>query len=255
MFFQQDEAAPDLSSVVVTFPDDYPNSVRHFLMIGFLGMLIGAGIFFYMGITRKVNTMTHVLVFFIAMLSACSYYAMWQGMGVLFKTIDTTPRVIFWAHYVDWVVTGPLIIACLAMLSKSDLVTLVFMMGVTIFMELCSLIGAMTVAPFKYMWWVAAVAFYIILVYLLIMRLNNAEGYGGQHLKTLTWLTIISWIVYPILWIVGSEGTAALGLSQQVGFITITDLVAKLGFCGYLIFNFDEPQGDEPINQSSQQYV
>ena len=49
MFPQQDEAAPDLSSVVVTFPDDYPNSVRHFLMIGFLGMLIGAGIFFYMG--------------------------------------------------------------------------------------------------------------------------------------------------------------------------------------------------------------
>jgi hypothetical protein len=41
----------------------------------------------------------------------------------------------------------------------------------------------------------------------------------------------------------------------QVGFITITDLVAKLGFCGFLIFNFDEPQGDEPINQSSQQYV
>ena len=29
--------------------------------------------------------MTHVLTFFIAMLSACSYYAMWQGMGVLFK--------------------------------------------------------------------------------------------------------------------------------------------------------------------------
>ena len=45
---------------------------------------------------------------------------------------------------------------------------------------------------------------------------HNAEGFGGQHLKTLTWLTIIAWIVYPILWIVGSEGTAALGLSQQV---------------------------------------
>ena len=53
---------------------------------------------------------------------------MWSGMGVIFKTIDTTPRVIFWARYMDWVVTGPLMIACLAMLSKADLVTLVFMM-------------------------------------------------------------------------------------------------------------------------------
>jgi len=40
---------------VVTFPDDYPNSVRHFLMIGFLGMLIGAGIFFYMGYTNPAR--------------------------------------------------------------------------------------------------------------------------------------------------------------------------------------------------------
>eukprot|EP00961_Rhodomonas_salina_P220496 2980991-Rhodomonas_salina.1 len=37
----------------VTFPDDYPNSVRHFLLIGFLGMFIGAIVFFYMGISRK----------------------------------------------------------------------------------------------------------------------------------------------------------------------------------------------------------
>jgi hypothetical protein len=36
-------------------------------------------------ISRKANTMTHVLTFFIAMISACSYYAMWQGMGVIYK--------------------------------------------------------------------------------------------------------------------------------------------------------------------------
>ena len=40
--------------------------------------------------------------------------------------------MIFCADYMDWVITGPLLIACLAMLSKSDLVTLVFMMGDTI---------------------------------------------------------------------------------------------------------------------------
>ena len=91
----------------VTFPDDYPNSVRHFLLIGFLGMFIGAIVFFYMGISRKVNTVMHVLTFFIAAVSACAYYAEWAGLGVEYKTTDTTPRVIFWAHYLDWVVTGP----------------------------------------------------------------------------------------------------------------------------------------------------
>jgi len=99
---QDDEDTP-----TVTFPDDYPNSVRHFLLIGFLGMFIGAIVFFYMGISRKVNTVMHVLTFFIAAVSACAYYAEWAGLGVEYKTTDTTPRVIFWAHYLDWVVTGP----------------------------------------------------------------------------------------------------------------------------------------------------
>merc|ERR1711906_90855 len=109
----------------VTFPDDYPNSVRHFLLIGFLGMFIGAIVFFYMGISRKVNTVMHVLTFFIAAVSACAYYAEWAGLGVEYKTTDTTPRVIFWAHYLDWVVTGPLILADLALLSRSDTPTII----------------------------------------------------------------------------------------------------------------------------------
>ena len=86
--------------------------MRHFLLIGFLGMFIGAIVFFYMGISRKVNTVMHVLTFFIAAVSACAYYAEWAGLGVEYKTTDTTPRVIFWAHYLDWVVTGP--VRCLA---------------------------------------------------------------------------------------------------------------------------------------------
>ena len=100
-------AVQDDDTPTVTFPDDYPNSVRHFLLIGFLGMFIGAIVFFYMGISRKVNTVMHVLTFFVAAVSACAYYAEWAGLGVEYKTTDTTPRVIFWAHYLDWVVTGP----------------------------------------------------------------------------------------------------------------------------------------------------
>ena len=97
----------DAATPVVTFPDDYPNSVRHFLLIGFLGMFIGSIVFFYMGISRKVNTISHVLTFFMAAVASCSYYAMWAGLGVEYKTTDTTPRVIFWARYLDWVITLP----------------------------------------------------------------------------------------------------------------------------------------------------
>ena len=48
--------------------------------------------------------------------------------------------------------------------------------------------------------------------------MKQVQGYGGDNLKVLTWLTIVSWFINPVIWIVGSEGTAALGLSQQVTF-------------------------------------
>jgi len=244
------DAAP-----TVTFPDDYPNSVRHFLLIGFLGMFIGSIVFFYMGISRKVNTVSHVLTFFIAAVASASYYAMWAGLGVEYKTTDTTPRVIFWARYLDWIVTLPLILTNLALMSRSDTPTILSLVGNIVLYVICGLIGALTVAPYKYMWWVGGLVFLIIVFVHLLQRLNNAEGYGGDALKGLTWLTILCWIVYPIVWIVGSEGTGALGLSQEVGIITIVDLIAKIGFGFYLLANVDAPEESTPLNQASQQYV
>ena len=55
---------------MVTFPDDYPNSVRHFLLIGFLAMFLGAGVFFYMGAARKVNSTMHTVIFFVCAVTA-----------------------------------------------------------------------------------------------------------------------------------------------------------------------------------------
>merc|ERR1712216_858293 len=165
-------------------------------------------------------------------------------------------RVIFWAHYLDWVVTGPLILADLALLSRSDTPTIISLVGNMVLYVICGLIGALTVAPYKYMWWVASLIFLIIVFMLLLQRLNNAEGYSGDALKGLTWLTILVWLVYPIVWIVGSEGTGALGLSQEAGIITIADLIAKIGFGFYLLANVDAPEAESaPLNQSSQQYV
>jgi hypothetical protein len=45
--------------------------------------------------------------FILPAVGAMAYYAMWTGLGVEFKTTDSTPRVIFWARYVDYVITLP----------------------------------------------------------------------------------------------------------------------------------------------------
>jgi bacteriorhodopsin len=45
--------------------------------------------------------------FILPAVGAMAYYAMWTGLGVEFKTTDTSPRVIFWARYIDYVITVP----------------------------------------------------------------------------------------------------------------------------------------------------
>jgi len=249
-----DAAAAPAAAGDVTFPDDYPNSVKHFLLIGCLGMLIGSCVFLWLSMSRPKSSLPHVLMFMAAAISCMSFYAMWTGVGVELKTTDTTPRVIFLPRYADLLLTQPLLLATIGLMSKADTSVMVSLVGYDVLMILASLIGAMNVAPFKYMWWFAAFIFLILIIVQLLQRFEGAkDGY-----KLCNYIFIATACVYPLVWMLGSEGTAALGLSQEVGIITVTDLVAKVGFGLYFLFNFDEIMGDadeDGVNQQSQQYV
>lgn len=43
----------------VVFPDDYPNSVKHFLMLGAIGMMIGAIVFLTLNFLRSKRSTAH----------------------------------------------------------------------------------------------------------------------------------------------------------------------------------------------------
>jgi len=250
-------SAPAAGGGDIKFPDDYPNSVKHFLMIGAVGMMIGAGIFLYLSMSRSKASIYHSLAFIMPAISAMSYYSMWTGMGVEFKTTDTSPRVIFWARYIDYVVTLPLLLIQLALIAKADTSAMVSSTGNSVLMVIALLIGAMNVAPFKYMWWFGGAVFAVLLVVQLAGRYENATDVA----KVLNTLAIVFVVLYPLVWLLGSEGTAALGLSQEVAFLTVLDLVTKVGFGLYFLLNFEAATGDEvgpdgePLNQQSQQYV
>ena len=41
-----------------------------------------------------------------------------------------------------------------------------------------------------------------------------------------------TWIMYPMIWVVGSEGTGALGMMQEVAVTCILDIIAKVRLPG-----------------------
>jgi pathogenesis-related protein 1 len=277
----------------VTFPDAYPNSVRHWLLIGSLSLLLGSGIvFFFTFVPSRTPPMANVLVFISCACAMCAYYCMWAGVLVEFKTTDVTPRVIFYPKYLDWLVTCPLTLAAICLVAEAESALMVSLIGNAILMVLCGLVGSSIVAPYKYIWWVLGVAFLVIIVLILnrILRQNSARAvrnlvfltaglalnkqpsrvaehaqaallllaaarrrsFHVSHLHARpTRLSVTSkstrlrhasggcaclnsrgntgvWMVYPLVWVTGSEGTAALGLSQEVAVTCILDIIAKV---------------------------
>lgn len=71
--------------------------------------------------------------------------------------------------------------------------------------------------------------------------------------KMLTYIVIGSTCFFPLMWLLGSEGTAALGLSQEVGIVCIVDLVNTVGFGLYFLLNYDQVMDEE--DSDAQQYV
>merc|ERR1712216_406739 len=231
------EAAPTPAaggaSPVVSFPEDYPNSVRHFLLIGFLGNIISAGVFFFLSTAKEHPSIIGSFTWMTCAIAALAYYVMYAGVGVQYKTTDVTPRVIFWARYVDRFATTPLLLCALSAFTKAEFPVLVSLLGADIIMMSCLALGAFVAGPDKYFWWVGALVLFVVMVSQLLTMLAKVEDEKRKEvMRTLTWLTIICWVGYIVLWLLGSEGTAALGLSQEVGLTCI--LSGRKGWCSFL---------------------
>ena len=71
---------------------------------------------------------------------------------------------------------------------------LVSLVGYDVMMVLAFLVGAMNIAPFKYMWWFAGFVFLILIVIQLVQRFEGAnDGY-----KLCNYIFIATACVYPL---------------------------------------------------------
>lgn len=79
--------------------------------------------------------------------------------------------------------------------------------------------------------------FFLVLVYMLVAELSKATGegrvseYDGETLRGLTYLTVGVWSVYPIVWMLGQEGTGFASLNAEQTSLTLADLLVSGGLC------------------------
>jgi bacteriorhodopsin len=214
------------------------------LWIGFAGMVLGTLAIAAIGRrTAKVERHHAVASCFVTMLAALSYFAMANGQ--LVREVDG--RTVYVARYVDWAFTTPLLLLGLMMLalpplvssqstdSRSRLALVGGVIGADVLMILTGLFASLSENDTtRYVWYVISCGFFLA-VLALIAGPVRAEGRAAGTatfalFQRLAVVLAVLWFIYPVLWLLGTEGLSVIGLTAEVAVFAIIDLSAKVVF-------------------------
>lgn len=153
---------------------------------------------------------------FITTFAAIAYFAMAVGDGVYLneisvkeaqKHVPDTEHIIFrevyWARYVDWSLTTPLLLLDLALLAGLNGASILVAVVTDVIMIMCGLFAALTNdQSSKWGYYAIACIAYITVVYQL--AINGRSVVQAKDSKTATFFaaiggfTLILWTVYPM---------------------------------------------------------
>lgn len=213
------------------------------LWVGFAGMTLGALAIAAIGRGLREEDRHHAVAsFFVCLLAAASYFAMANGQGM----VQVGDRTVFYARYIDWTVTTPLLLLGLLMValppltrdvgdSRDRTALIAGVLGADVFMIVTGVIAALTRdETVKYVWFtISCGAFLAVLVIVLgpVRAAARAQGGGIFALFTTLATTLaVLWCIYPVLWLLGTEGTGAIGQTAEVFVFAVIDITAKVGF-------------------------
>ncbi|GCE22436.1 bacteriorhodopsin [Dictyobacter kobayashii] len=186
----------------------------------------------------------------VALIAATSYFAMATGHG----SVLIGGRVFFFARYIDWVFTTPLLLLDLALLAVPSITaragTVATLIGADVYMIITGLIAGSINDPTKYIWFASSTIAFVVVLYILLVQLfgdaRNRGGSVGRLFGNLSLLTLILWVCYPIVWLLGVEGFRVLPLTAEVVIFALLDVVAKIGF-GFILLTSSVISGREAM--------
>jgi bacteriorhodopsin len=158
----------------------------------------------------------HILTAFITTFAFLSYFAMASGDGVSYNKIveveshkhvpDTENiiyREVYWARYVDWSLTTPLLLLDLALLAGLNGSSILVAVVADLIMVLTGLFAAFgSKDGQKWGWYAWACIAYLVVVYQLALNGRNAvankDGKTKAFYGAIAGFTLILWTVYPM---------------------------------------------------------
>jgi len=255
-----------LPTVVPTIP------THHFETLGHTGrttlwvvvVLMGLSSLAFYVLAARVpvqKRLFHVITSLITTFAFLSYFAMATGGGISFhRTVHTETgehivtdiyhRQIFWARYVDWTITTPLLLLDLSLLAGLNGASILIAVVADIIMVLTGLFAALGHGDSQTWGWytIACIAF-LVVVYQVAQNGTRAVATRDQKTKRffslLGGFTLILWSIYPIIWAV-ADGARILNVDSEIIAYAVLDLLAKPVFGFWLLTTHDKNSSTSP---------
>ena len=209
------------------------------LWIGFTGMFLGTiAIASFWSRFNPEHRYHVILAFLITAIASAAYYAMATGHG----TIEIGDKTIFYARYIDWILTTPLLLLSLVLVGlpavsdhtktrqRNGLIGALIASDIS--MVVTGAIANFSVNGFdKAVWYVASVGWFLLILWMLFSQVRKeAEHHNLKaYVSLLVFLTVL-WTIYPIVWLIGNSELSLISNSLEAAIYAILDVTAKSVF-------------------------
>jgi len=199
---------------------------------------VGAFMRDLIAVMEKFLIMPRILVGIVATVAALAYLAMATGHGYVIKC---NGRAFYYARYIDWVITTPLMLIDLATFSGfGSTLNTVFLVSMDILMIVAGLIGELVDGGEKWAFFGISMLFFIpVMSWLCTNDAQDGQMCGAAATTTnpfrilfqrtvfITWFT---WMFYPIVWILSNTGGQRVAFGASYGGASYTEAQGQQGY-------------------------
>ncbi|PSN70101.1 family A G protein-coupled receptor-like protein [Corynespora cassiicola Philippines] len=187
----------------------------------------------------------HVITTLITIIAAISYFAMATGHGVSVHSVhirhqhdhvpdthETVLRQVFWARYVDWSLTTPLLLLDLSLLAGLNGAHILMAIVADVVMILTGLFAAFGSegTPQKWGWYaIACIAYLVVIWHLAVNGRAQAQAKSqkvASFFMSIAGFTLLVWTAYPIVWGI-ADGSRNVSVDGEIIAYAVLDVLAK----------------------------
>jgi bacteriorhodopsin len=169
----------------------------------------------------------------VCFIASLAYLTMSLGYGYTVRCCDG--RQFYYARYVDWTITTPLMLWEIIDYTNAPQNERIFLISMDIIMVIGGLIGALVCGGEKWAFFGFSILTFIPILWFLCALEAQAKEKKLRIFRSIMNITVLSWFFYPIVWIL-AEGTGVLCANAEAICYTVLDIISKTVF-GFLIVN------------------